>query len=67
MLPVLSGKGDPMTDAMFPKGFLLRKADYAVDFDATGYAKLLDAMFTAYDRNRDGVVTAEEYVDPIPK
>jgi hypothetical protein len=52
-----------------PPGFgadlVLRKADYALDIDATGYADRLGAMFAAHDKNGDGVVTVGEYVDPI--
>lgn len=51
----------------FPAGLSLRRADYNVDLDAPGFAQRIDAMFAAYDSNRDGVVTAEEYVDPIPQ
>jgi hypothetical protein len=47
------------------KSFSLRKADYEIDLDATGYTELLDAMFAQHDLNRDGVVTADEYRDPI--
>ena len=50
----------------FPPGWVFRKVDYAIDLDAPGYAELIDAMFNEYDKNRDGVVTREEYVDPIP-
>jgi hypothetical protein len=51
----------------FPTGadFSFRKADYSVDLDAPGYAERLDAMFAVYDRNGDGVVSADEYADPI--
>jgi hypothetical protein len=51
----------------FPPGFSFRKSDYAVDLHAPGFAAAIDAMFAAHDRNGDGVVTAEEYVDPIPQ
>lgn len=49
----------------FPAALSLRKADYEIDLDAPGYAGLLDAMFAAHDRDADGVVTADEYVDPV--
>ena len=45
--------------------FSLERAVYEVDLDAPGYAELLASMFEAYDLNRDGVVTADEYSDPI--
>lgn len=51
----------------FPAGLSLRKTDFEVDLDAPGYAELLDAMFAEHDKNGDGVVTADEYVDPIPR
>lgn len=43
----------------------IERAVYNVDLDARGYAELLDSMFEEYDLNRDGVVTADEYSDPI--
>jgi hypothetical protein len=45
--------------------FSLERAMYEVDLDAPGYADLLESMFEEYDLNRDGVVTAAEYSDPI--
>jgi hypothetical protein len=51
----------------FPADAVLRKADYEVNLDAPGYTRLLNAMFAKFDRNRDGVVTADEYIDPIPQ
>lgn len=51
----------------FPVDLSLRKTDYDVNLDAPGYRKLIDAMFAKYDRNGDGIVTAAEYVDPIPQ
>lgn len=48
-----------------PPDFSLERAVYEVDLDAPGYAELLDTMFEEYDLNRDGVITAAEYVDPI--
>ena len=51
----------------FPPGFAVRRADYAVDLHAPGFAERIDAMFAAQDRNGDGVVTADEYVDPIQR
>jgi len=50
----------------FPADAVLRRADYDFKLDAPGYRERLNAMFTEYDRNRDGVVTAKEYVDSIP-
>jgi len=49
-----------------PVGYELRKADYSVDLDAPGFGTLIDLMFATYDMNGDGVVTSQEYVDPIP-
>lgn len=48
-----------------PPDFSLERAVYEVDLDAPGYLELLEALFSEYDLNRDGVVTADEYVDPI--
>jgi hypothetical protein len=50
----------------WPKGMPLRKADYEADLDAPGYAERLDAMFGKFDRNKDGVVTEDEYAEQIP-
>lgn len=49
------------------KDFSLEKSVYEVDLDAPGYAELIDAMFARHDVNRDGVVTADEYRDPIQR
>ena len=46
---------------------MLRKTDAAVNLDAPGYAELVNTMFAQYDKNRDGLVTADEYVDPVPR
>ena len=35
--------------------------------DAPGYAEMLDAVFTRYDLNRDGIVAADECTDPIQR
>lgn len=43
----------------------LERAVYEVELYAPGYTELLDSMFEKYDLNRDGVVTADEYTDPI--
>jgi hypothetical protein len=45
---------------------VFRKADYAADLDAPGYRELIDKVFVEHDRNGDGKITREEYVDPIP-
>ncbi len=50
-----------------PAGYSFRRADYKIDLEAPGFAEAIDAMFAQYDLNGDGVVTADEYVDPIPK
>ncbi|MEO8307965.1 MAG: hypothetical protein ABI616_07985 [Pseudomonadota bacterium] len=49
----------------FPANLSLRRADYDVDLDAPGFSDLMDAMFARNDK--DGVITAAEYQDPIPK
>ena len=51
----------------FPRDLVLRKADYKVDLDVPDFAEKIAAMFTQYDRNGDGIIGAEEYVDPIPR
>jgi hypothetical protein len=45
--------------------FSLERAVYEVELDAIGYAELLESMFEEYDLNHDGVVTSNEYSDPI--
>jgi hypothetical protein len=50
-----------------PAGYSFRKADYAIDLEAPGFQELVDSMFAQHDLNKDGVVSAEEYVDPIPR
>lgn len=50
----------------WPPGFVLRKSDYDVDLDAPGHAELLEIVFDEHDGNEDGVVTADEFVDPVP-
>lgn len=51
----------------FPVGYTFRRADYMDDLDAPGFTELMDTIFAAQDANRDGVITADEYVDPIPR
>ena len=50
-----------------PADFTIERAAFEVDLDAPGYEELLDAMFRKYDLNIDGVVTAEEYIDPVSR
>jgi hypothetical protein len=49
----------------FPPGFRFVKADYAIDLEAPGFAEMVERTFAANDRNRDGTITFEEYVDPL--
>jgi hypothetical protein len=51
----------------FPPAMSLRRADYDIELDAPGFAEAVDAMFAAHDDNGDGVVTADEFVDPIQR
>ena len=48
-----------------PPGLAIRKSDFAFDLDAPGFSELIDRIFAAQDRNRDGVITSDEYVDPL--
>ena len=48
-----------------PPGLAIRKADFAFDLDAPGFREEIDAIFAAQDRNRDGVITSDEYRDPL--
>jgi hypothetical protein len=50
----------------WPKGWSFRKSDYEADLDSPGYSERLNAMFAKFDANNDGVVTEDEYEDPIP-
>ena len=50
-----------------PQGYVFRRTDYQVNLEAPGFAEAVDVMFAEYDRNGDGVVTSDEYVDPIPR
>lgn len=47
-----------------PPGLAIRKADFAFDLDAPGFREQIDRIFAAQDRNRDGVITSDEYDDP---
>ncbi len=55
--------GSPLLPA--PPGLALRKADFASDLDAPGFREQIDKMFAAHDLNRDGVITSDEYDDPL--
>jgi hypothetical protein len=48
-----------------PPGLAIRKADFAFDLEAPGFRELIEKIFAAYDRNRDGVITSDEYHDPL--
>ena len=48
-----------------PPGLAIRKSDFAFDLDAPGFSELIDRIFAAHDRNRDGVITSDEYDDPL--
>ena len=47
-----------------PPGLAIRKSDFAFDLDASGFREMIDRIFAAQDRNRDGVITSDEYDDP---
>lgn len=49
----------------FPAGLSLRKSDYDIDLGTPDFTDLVNRMFSTYDLNSDGVVTATEYVDPV--
>jgi hypothetical protein len=48
-----------------PPGLAIRKADFAFDLEAPGFRELIERIFATYDRNRDGVITSDEYHDPL--
>jgi hypothetical protein len=48
-----------------PPGLAIRKADFAFDLQAPGFREQIDSFFAAQDRNRDGVITSDEYKDPL--
>lgn len=48
-----------------PPNLAIRKADFSFDLDAPGFREQIDAIFTAYDRNDDGMITSDEYRDPL--
>ncbi|GGE81901.1 hypothetical protein [Sphingomonas prati] len=55
--------GPPLLAA--PSDLAIRKADYAFDLGAPGYREQIEKLFATYDRNRDGVITSDEYHDPL--
>jgi hypothetical protein len=55
--------GPPLLPA--PPGLAIRKADFAFDLEAPGFREQLEKIFADYDRNRDGVITSDEYKDPL--
>ena len=55
--------GGPLLPA--PPNLAIRKADFAFDLEAPGFHELIDSIFAAQDRNRDGVITSDEYDDPL--
>jgi hypothetical protein len=48
-----------------PPGLAIRKADFAFDLDAPGFREQIERIFAAQDRNGDGVITSDEYDDPL--
>ena len=48
-----------------PPGLAIRKADYAFELEAPGYREHIDTIFATHDRDGDGVITGEEYDDPL--
>lgn len=55
--------GPPLLPA--PPGLAIRKADYSFDLQAPGWREQIEKIFSAYDSNRDGVITSDEYRDPL--
>ena len=55
--------GPPLLPA--PPGLAIRKAAFAFDLEAPGFREQVDEIFAAHDRNRDGVITSDEYDDPL--
>ena len=55
--------GPPLLPA--PPGLAIRKADFAFDLEAPGFREHIDRIFAAQDRDRDGVITSDEYDDPL--
>ena len=55
--------GGPLLPA--PPGLAIPKGAYAFDLEAPGFHELIDRIFAAPDRNRDGVITSDEYDDPV--
>jgi len=51
----------------FPRDYMLVKSDYAFDLEAPGFAQQMQALFAEYDLSGDGQITADEYLDPIPR
>ena len=47
-----------------PPALAIRKSDFAFDLDAPGFSELIERIFAAQDRNRDGVITSDEYEVP---
>jgi hypothetical protein len=48
-----------------PRGLAIRKADFAFDLEAPGFREQIEKIFADQDRNRDGVITDDEYDDPL--
>ena len=48
-----------------PPGLTIRKADYAFDLEAPGFPEHIVRIFATHDRDGDGVITNEEYDDPM--
>jgi hypothetical protein len=57
------GGGRPLPPP--PAGLAIRKADLEFDLDAPGFREQIERTFATQDRNGDGVITSDEYRDPL--
>lgn len=55
----------PFPVAPFPVDGSIRRSDVDLALGAPGYSELLEAMFAEHDADRNGVVTSDEYADPV--
>jgi hypothetical protein len=48
-----------------PPNLAMRKADYEFELEAPGYREHIERIFAAHDRDGNGVITNDEYDDPL--